>query len=192
MARWLPRTLDALIVSALVALLALAFLWLPGLAQYPPPVGVVRGAVATPNPPAGSSTTLTCEVRDPAGNPVADEPCTFTIVEEPGTDASLGSKSVTKRTNEQGIATATLYTGTTPGVIVVRIEARGVATQVTVHVQAAGPMLPPTLAEPPAAMDTARSLLGESGQIAILAALAALVVGLGLVRVRMIRSRPRA
>ena len=189
MNQWRLRSLDAAIVSGLSTLLALALLWAPGFAQYPPPVASVAGSVGTANPPTGSSTTLTCAVVDPAGNPVANEPCSFTIITQSGTDASLGDKTVTKLTNAQGIATASLATGSAPGPIVVSMSARGVSSQVTVNVQSAGAMLPATLAEietaAQAATGPAQALASRPwGQIAILASLALAVGGLAVARVR--------
>ena len=66
-------------------------------------------------PPTGGSVEVTCTVVDSAGAPVTqNEPCTFTVVSQPGTDASLGTTSVTVVTDEDGVATATLNTGSTP------------------------------------------------------------------------------
>ena len=72
---------------------------------------------------------------------MADEPCTFTIISQPGTDASLGAPSVIVKTNAQGIATAVLTVGTKAGAIVVGVSARGIQSQVTVNVVEEGETL---------------------------------------------------
>jgi hypothetical protein len=73
----------------------------------------------------------------------------FTIISEPGTDASIGgAKSSTKITSGDGIARATLFAGSTPGTIQVQIEAAGSRGLVTVEVVAPS-RLPPTGGEPP-------------------------------------------
>jgi hypothetical protein len=87
---------------------------------------------------------VTCTVLDSAGAPVANEPCTFTIVAQPGSDASLGAASVTELTDGDGVATATLYTGSTPGLIVVEVEAQGVSSQVSVATGVEPGLAPPT------------------------------------------------
>ena len=138
-------------------------------AQYPPTIGSLT-ASANPSPASTTSTAdITCTVRDTSGQPTAGEPCTFTITSQPGDDAAIGSLSVTKATNSQGIAVATLRTGSTPGTIVVSVEARGISSQVSVTVQGEGApaSLPATGAAP--ADDS-----GSSGFLLWLA------VGLGL------------
>jgi len=85
---------------------------------------------------------VTCTLVDSAGNPVANEAVTFTIVSQPGVDASL--TTVTVVTDEDGVATATLYTGSTPGLIVVEVEALGVSSQVSVVTGVEPGAAPPT------------------------------------------------
>lgn len=140
-----------LVFLAIVAFLTYATGWLStALAQYPPPAGTVTGASDTAAAPTGASVDVTCTVQDSAGAPVANEPCTFTIVSQPGTDASIGSLSVTKITDANGVATATLYTGSTPGVIVVDVEARGLSSQVSVATGVEPGIAPPTAPSQPA------------------------------------------
>jgi hypothetical protein len=80
-------------------------------------------------------------VRDTAGNPSAGQSCVFSIESEPGTDAALGSKVAVRLTDANGVATATLFTGTTPGVIVVKVQAGELNS--TVIVDVAGAVAPP-------------------------------------------------
>jgi hypothetical protein len=136
------KTLFFLVV---LALLVCAGGWLStALAQYPPPAGTVTASAETDAAPTAASVEVACTVLDTAGSPVANETCTFTIVSQPGADASLGGASVTALTDADGVATATLYTGSTPGIIVVEVDARGISSQVTVATGVELGTAPPT------------------------------------------------
>lgn len=128
----------ALVATALAALAFLA-LSRTSQAEYPPPgstltVGVGSLGVLRTTVTPGASTDILCQARAPDGSPVSGVPCVFTIISEPGTDASIGSKSTTKITGGDGIARATLFAGSTPGTIQVQIEAAGSRGLVTVEV----------------------------------------------------------
>jgi hypothetical protein len=139
------RVWKTLVFLATMAILVYTAGWLStALAQYPPPAGTVTGGSDTATAPIDESVELTCTVLDTAGAPVADAPCTFTIVAQPGTDASIGSLSVTKLTDANGVATATLYAGTAAGVIVVEVEAQGLTSLVVVTAGAEPGIAPPT------------------------------------------------
>jgi|GEM_PF-5817274 len=107
------------------------------LADYPPAIGSVSAAAGSTASAPGSNVNINCTVQDASGAPVAGQPCVFTIVSQPGTDASIGSLTTVRNTDSNGIATAVLHTGSTPGNIVVSIESGGVTSQVTVTVQGA-------------------------------------------------------
>jgi len=141
------RILDVLIIVSFGLLLSLVVLWLPSRAQYPPPGSTLTVTPAEIAPPVNSSVTLRVQVLDPQGNPVPNVDCLCRIVEEPGVDAALGSKEVTKRTDPRGIVLVTLSTGSTPGRIVVRCQAGEAVGQATLEVQPVAPVLPPTTAE---------------------------------------------
>ena len=149
MTRLLRRALRPISVASVGVLIAVVACWAVAFAQYPPPVGSVTAGVSNPAPGTGATVTATCLVVDSQGQPVANEPCTFTIISQPGTDATLGAPSVTANTNAQGIATAVLSVGTKSGAIVVGVSAMGVESQVTVNAQApaatvaAGAKVPP-------------------------------------------------
>jgi hypothetical protein len=131
------------IVGALAFLtLGLAVMASATSAQYPPPVGGVEAGASQTTAAPGESVLLTCTVLGPNGAPVANEPCTFTIVSQPGNDAAVGSTTVTKLTDAQGIATTNLYVGSTPGVVVVDITASGMSSSVLVVVDGAAPAPP--------------------------------------------------
>ena len=139
----LPRkVLPAIVLATVGLLVALAIAGETASAQYPPPVGSVTTSLSDPTPATGTSVTCTCTVLDTVGNPVAGEVCEFTITSQPGTDASLSS--TTAVTNAQGIATVTLFTGSTPGTIVVEAEARSIESQATAIAEAATPVVPAT------------------------------------------------
>jgi len=139
----LPRkVLPAIALATVGLLVALVIAGGTASAQYPPPVGSVTTSLSDTTPATGTSVTCTCTVLDTVGNPVAGEVCEFTIVSQPGTDASLSS--TTAVTNAQGIATVTLFTGSTPGTIVVEAEARAIESQATATAETATPTAPVT------------------------------------------------
>jgi hypothetical protein len=176
MSRLLRRALRPISAAGVGVLIAVVACWAVAFAQYPPPVGAVTAGVSNPVPSTGASVTATCLVVDSQGQPVADEPCTFTIISQPGTDATLGAPSVTVNTNAQGIATAVLSVGTESGAVVLGMSAMGVQSQVTVNTQAPG-IAPPTLpagAQPGAAPPTGA---GDSGEGQVPVAVWAIAIG---------------
>jgi hypothetical protein len=194
MSRLLRRALRPISVAGVGVLIAVAACWAVAFAQYPPPVGAVTAGVSNPTPSTGASVAATCLVVDSQGQPVADEPCTFTIISQPGTDATLGAPSVTASTNAQGIATAILTVGTTSGPIVLGVSAMGVQSQVTINTQAPG-TAPPTLpagAEPGAAPPTGAGDTGE-GQVptGVWAVAIGAAVGLALASILLWRAAAR-
>jgi hypothetical protein len=86
----------------------------------------------------GDNVSVSCNVFAANGAPLANQACTISIVDEPGDTAALGSKSVTKLTNSQGVATANLYVGVTPGVIVLEATSNGFTSSVLVIVEGSG------------------------------------------------------
>ena len=118
------------------------------LAQYPPPTGSVSSSAATLTPAINGQVDITCSVVDLAGAPVAGAPCTFTIVDEPGSDAAFASKSVTKVTGADGIGVAPLSVGSTPGPIYVSVQSGDFASQVIVLVQPQSAAMPVQIAPP--------------------------------------------
>jgi hypothetical protein len=156
MMRLLRRALRPVSVAGVGMLIAVVAFWAVAFAQYPPPVGSVTADVNNSTPSTGGTVTATCEVVDSQGQPVAGEPCTFTIISQPGTDATLGAPSVTVNTNTQGIATTVLSVGTKSGTIVLGVSAMGIESQVTVNAQALGaaPPTQPAGAQPGAAPPT--------------------------------------
>jgi hypothetical protein len=176
--RGIGTLLETAVVLAIVALLMYGAGWLStALAQYPPPAGTVTAASDTEAAPTGSSVDVTCTVLDTAGAPVAGEPCTFTIVSQPGTDASIGSTSLTKLTDANGVATATLHTGSTPGVIMVEVEARGLSSQVTVTTDVEPGIAPPAAPSEPVSQLPATGGGGIAGTSTDAATKGALLVG---------------
>ena len=181
MSRLLRRALRPISVAGVGVLIAVVACWAVAFAQYPPPVGSVTAGVSNPTPSTSASVTATCLVVDSQGQPVADEPCTFTIISQPGTDATLGGPSVTVNTNAQGIATAVLSVGTKSGAIVLGVNAMGVQSQVTVNTQVPG-IAPPTLppgAQPGAAPPTGAGDSGE-GQVPVVMWAVAIGAAVGL------------
>jgi hypothetical protein len=137
-------------------------------AQYPPPVGSASLSAAAPTVAVGGSTTLSTQILDQFGAPIVGVDVVFTIASEPGTDAALGSKTVTKVTDARGIATANLMVGSTPGVIVITSTA-GVTTTSTLVQVASGSVAAPAPGAPVQPLPPASIILppntGEAGWV---------------------------
>jgi hypothetical protein len=85
----------------------------------------------------GGSTTVLAVFADENDEPVSGVDITFNIEEQPGSDADLdGEPEVTKASDAEGVAKATLNVGSTPGEIVVSATAEGQTETVTVTVAA--------------------------------------------------------
>ncbi len=166
MTRLLRTALRPISAAGVGVLIAVVACWAVAFAQYPPPVGSVTAGVSNPAPGTGATVTATCLVVNSQGQPVANEPCTFTIISQPGTDATLGAPSVTANTNAQGIATAVLSVGTKSGAIVLGVTSMGVQSQVTVNAQAPAATVPPGATLPPGAQPGAAppTGAGEPGE----------------------------
>jgi hypothetical protein len=188
----LPR--KVLLAIALVAVGLLVALTIAGgtaSAQYPPPVGSVTTSLSDTTPATGASVTCTCAVLDTVGNPVAGEVCEFTIVSQPGTDASLSS--TTAVTNAQGIATVTLFTGSTSGTIVVGAEARSIESQASATAGAATPVPPATPgAAPPTGVGQGDGGTPVALWIVAIGAAGALGLGSLLIVLRSAAGRPKS
>ena len=105
-------------------------------AQYPAPGEGVTIEASDTTVDEGGTTILTCTAYEEDGSPAANAICTFTIVSEPdGSDSALGSKTVTKVTNAQGVATASLYVGTVPGVLVIEAESDGAVSSILISIE---------------------------------------------------------
>lgn len=100
----------------------------------PPPAGedAIAGEVSNPNPQPGETVELTVTVTDDAGNPRPGVACTFTIITQPGSDASLGATEAT--TDENGQATVPLNVGSTPGLVEVQADCEGLTEVLAVNV----------------------------------------------------------
>lgn len=127
------------LIAATLALVGVAFATLtpaPSNAQYPPPEGSgVALVVEDVAPAVGNTVSIGATVLDPSGNPVVGAECTFTITSEPGTDASVSAGPAT--TNEDGVATALLYVGSTEGEIIVEANCGEVVAEISVVAGAA-------------------------------------------------------
>lgn len=102
-------------------------------AQYPPPGGSITLLTSATVADAGKDVTVTGLVRDDSGQPAAGATCAFSIASQPGDDASV---SPTGTTNAQGIATASLETGSATGTVVVSIVCGELASTALVSVVA--------------------------------------------------------
>lgn len=165
-----------MLITAAKLLIAVAvagvLLWGAGqaAAEYPPPVGSLSAAASDTTPEPGSPVNVTCTILDSSGSPMANEPCTFTITSQPGGADFDGSLSTVKNTDANGVATAVLSTGTTPGTIVVGIESGAMTSQVTI-----------TTGAEPEELPTAGGAPGGSGSTPWPLAASAAAVGMALV-----------
>lgn len=176
--RGIGTLLKTAAILAILALLMYGTGWLStALAQYPPPAGSVTASAEADAAATDASVDITCTVLDTAGAPVANEPCTFTIVSQPGTDASIGSDPVTKVTDANGVATATLHTGSTPGVIVVEVEAQGAPSQVSITTGAEPGIAPPSSPSEPVSQLPATGAGGIAGTSSDTATKGVLIMG---------------
>ena len=132
-------------------------------AQYPPPEDVVVVSVGNPTPSTNSTVTITWSIENaqsalrPGGGTLrqglltislqvpSTAVCRPEIASQPGTGASVKTISETVDANGRSTGTAELYTGRTPGPIVVRVSCQSGATaDITVMVQGAQPSTPST------------------------------------------------
>lgn len=99
-------------------------------AQYPTPSGSVTVAVAQTTVPVGQRVAITATLRDVGGTLLASHSCTLSIASQPGTDASVTPTSA--NTDAAGVVAATVYVGTAPGTIEVRVTCGSVTGAVSV------------------------------------------------------------
>ena len=124
------------------ALLLAGTAWGSARAQYPPPTGNVTLTSSITAPGVGGTTTISAQVRDVMGAAVGGLSCTFQIVSQPGTDASVYAGPVF--TDVLGMATTTLQVGSTPGPIIVGSSCGELSAQVSVVAGTAQVQLPAT------------------------------------------------
>ncbi|HUS81628.1 MAG TPA: hypothetical protein VM013_00030 [Dehalococcoidia bacterium] len=105
------------------------------LAVYPPPTGSVSMGTSNTTPATGTSVSVSATVLNQFGSPAFGLSCTFQIASQPGSDAVVDAGP--KMTDDYGIATTTLNTGTTPGSIVVDANCGELTSQVLVQVAGA-------------------------------------------------------
>jgi hypothetical protein len=87
-------------------------------AQYPQPVGSVVIGVDDTTAGAGQEVIVTATAVDTNGDAVAGASCTFSIAQQPGTDASVEAGPFV--TDSAGLASTTLNAGSTEGDVVVQ------------------------------------------------------------------------
>lgn len=147
-------------------------------AQYPPPESDLIVSVSDSTPPPNSIVTITWSMQDSQAALPPEESsrqstltiafftqtptCTPAIASQPGTDANVRFVGETVDDEDTVEGSSELYTGSTPGPIVVRISCvNGATAQVTVVVEGAAPQVPtstpstpqqpPSVQQPPSA-----------------------------------------
>lgn len=115
--------LSALAVPAILATV-LAVL-VPGIAsaQYPTVVGNVTCSGSSTIPQAASNVTISAKFADATGKPLVGTLVDFKISSQPGNSARLSSSTAV--TDQSGMATVSLATGSTPGLVTVQCLAAG-------------------------------------------------------------------
>ena len=108
----------------------------------------------------GGSTSVIAVLADENEKPVSGVDISFKIEEQPGSDANLEDEAkVTKTSEADGFAEATLNVGSTPGKIVVSAAAEGLTETVTVTIAAES-----AAAGPSAGSDETPEPAGAAGQ----------------------------
>jgi hypothetical protein len=131
-------------VAVLALLLTTAFWADSAAAQYPPPTGNLVLEASSTSPATGSVVTVNARATDPQGAPIAGVACTFEIVSQPGTDASIDQGPFYSDVN--GIASTALTVGDVAGTIVVDSRCGDLSARVSVvaGAQAEASQLPST------------------------------------------------
>lgn len=101
---------------------------------YPPPTGSVSMSLSSPAPTTGSTVSISATVINPAGAVVPGIECTFAVISQPGTGATV--EAGPKMTGANGVATTSLTTGTTAGTITVGANCGELSSQVLVQATA--------------------------------------------------------
>ena len=149
-------------------------------AQYPPPQGslVCEGAVIIPQ--TGSSVPVRAILDDSSGSPVEGQLVQFAIGFQPGTTAFLSSPNAF--TDANGIASVTLFTGFSPGQIVVLCnglasvtEVRGLSGQLVTEVRVESIFRPPSTGDAGLAAQSGYSRRGLIAAAAVAGTLAVAV-----------------
>ena len=170
----------ALSLGAILALSLIA----QASAQYPPPVGsLITGADDT-TPDVGDDVGITATVLDEIGDPLADVDCTFSIADQPGSDASVDSGPFT--TDSDGNVSTDLDTGSTEGTITVEATCGDLSAFVSV---AAGAASAPPAAPPASLPDTGSGAGQDDAGWAYWLIAAAVVAGIGSLAIAWRRLR---
>ena len=139
------------LATALMAALAAQ-----AMAQYPPVRGNVVLSAGAGNLALGGRTSINATVVDEAGNAVSGLSCTFSVAQQPGTDASVEQGPFT--TDATGRVSTTLSVGSAVGTVIV--EANCGELSAAVSVVASGAQTP---AAPPASLPDTGAGGGGSG-----------------------------
>ena len=127
------------------------------MAQYPPVRGNVVLAAGDATPALGGQTTVSATVVDEAGNAVSGLSCTFSVAQQPGTDASVEQGPFT--TDATGRVSTTLNAGSAAGTIVVEAACGELSAAVSVVATSC----PQTSGAPSASLFGTGAGVGSSG-----------------------------
>ena len=127
------------------------------MAQYPPVRGNVVLSAGAGNLALGGRTTINATVVDEAGNAVSGLSCTFSVAQQPGTDASVEQGPFT--TDATGRVSTTLNAGSAAGTIVVEATCGELSAAVSVVATSC----PQTSGAPSASLFGTGAGVGSSG-----------------------------
>ena len=143
---------------------------------YPPEADSVTADTDDTTPDPGSTVNVSGTVTDADGNPVAGATVTFTLTSNPGSASfENGQQTITAVTASNGVATVGLQTGGETGTIVVRVDANGAVSQVTLTT-GSPQALPQTGGEPGGATGIPLSPTMAAGAALLLLAAGAIAV----------------
>lgn len=142
---------------------------------YPNPEGYCIGALSDPLPDTETTVIVTVTAADRAGNPLEGVTGHVEIASQPGDDARVEPGAFV--TGPDGRAEVVLYTGDTPGTIVLAGPCD--RTQLSLGVQVGSPPGPPATGSGPAAPSEGIPALALAGAALLLSG-----AGLGLARRR--------
>lgn len=189
------RSRPGALLGVLVAVIGLAAFSLgaPGIVtgadtDVPPPGNELALTADDTTAAVGGTVNLTAVITDDTGSAVAGVDCTFSIVSQPGNDASLGTVAGT--TDANGAVTVTLKVGSAAGAIEVGADCGGLAGTVSVVAGTVeGPALPPaSLPETGTGYLPNSDSGGNTILFALIAAFGVMLMGAGLIAVS--RARP--
>src|SRR5688572_16239441 len=102
---------------------------------YPGSVGSLQATASQGAAGTGQNVSVQCKATGTNGAPLAGADCTISVVSEPGGangDVTVGSKTRTLATDASGNAVFTVFTGSTPGILTLRLRSDTLESQLSI------------------------------------------------------------